>query len=356
MTSSFIKLIHNPLYSDSTYLPNSTKRIQCYQELIYLFWRLIQKNKLFLQYITQQPRVIDMLYSIITYLHEGRKDIAQLGLVHLLVFMLYFLSSHRDLVLQLNQPFNRKLAIDVPKFSGGTYVDYLFVVLFKIIRDSHKKLKYLWEYCLTIIANVSPYVQGISKLTSSKLLSLFKVLTNPKFIFRKEKNYRYCFYLIETFNNILQYQYISNLYLVYDLIHNQDLFYKLNDIKIEEDNERVTKEEMIKELNEGVWYAQLKAQLQTILSYLNNMIPKVQKVVETNSDENAILQFLTKTTVVGILPLPHPILIREYKNLLYVAEKFHTFIWGVIFINTYSLPLFNPKSMKLFVVNLDNTK
>jgi len=196
-----------------------------------LFWRIIQKNKLWLQYAVQQPRMIDMIYSIITYLHEGRKDISQLGFMHLLVQILYFLSSQRELALQMNNPFNRKITIDIPKFSAGTYVDYLFVVLFKIVRDSHKKLKYLWECCLTIITNISPYVQGISKLTSSKLLSLFKALTNPKFLFRKDKNHRYCFYLVEAFNNILQYQYNSNLFLVYDIIHHQELFIKLNNLK-----------------------------------------------------------------------------------------------------------------------------
>jgi len=104
------------------------------------------------------------------------------------------------------------------------------------------------------------------------------------------------------------------------------------------------------------WYKQLKLQLGTILSYLNNMIPKVQKLVETTSDEYSILQFLSKTTVVGILPLPHTIIIRTYNNSLYGAEKFHIFIWGVIFINTFNVPLFNAKSMKLFVVNLESPK
>lgn len=39
------RLLNNPIYASSTYLPNSTKKIECHQELLAFFWKLIQENQ-----------------------------------------------------------------------------------------------------------------------------------------------------------------------------------------------------------------------------------------------------------------------------------------------------------------------
>ncbi len=43
--------------------------------------------------------------------------------------------------------------------------------------------------------------------TSMKLMHLFKLLSRPKFLFGNERNHRYVFFLLEVFNNSIQYQY-----------------------------------------------------------------------------------------------------------------------------------------------------
>jgi hypothetical protein len=91
-------------------------------------------------------------------MHEARKDQAQLGVVHMITFMLLYLSGEREFAIQLNRPFNKYLSMDIPKFTGN-YADLLILVVIKLFIDGHRKLESLWECHLTVLANVSPYLK-----------------------------------------------------------------------------------------------------------------------------------------------------------------------------------------------------
>ena len=54
---------------------------------------------------------------------------------------------------------------------------------------------------------------------------------------------------------------------------------------------------------------------------------------ETNcSDENEVFAFLKKGTVVGMLPVPHPIFVRPFQYGDSFAYWFASYAWGVIFL------------------------
>lgn len=50
------------------------------------------------------------------------------------------------------------------------------------------------------------------------------------------------------------------------------------------------------------------------------------------TDESEILKFLQHGTLVGLLPVPHPILIRKYQPNAGTAMWFRTYMWGVIYL------------------------
>lgn len=56
------------------------------------------------------------------------------------------------------------------------------------------------------MANVSPYVKALSAAAAAKLVQLFDKFAKPKFLFAAERNHRLVYFLLETFNNIIQYQ------------------------------------------------------------------------------------------------------------------------------------------------------
>lgn len=50
------------------------------------------------------------------------------------------------------------------------------------------------------------------------------------------------------------------------------------------------------------------------------------------TDETEILKFLQHGTLVGLLPVPHPILIRKYQANSGTTMWFRTYLWGVIYL------------------------
>jgi hypothetical protein len=221
-----VRLLTNHVTANKTYLPGATKQITCHQEILAFFWQFIQVNRKFLDYILRRDDFVDVLYPIFHLIHEGRKDPAQLGLVHLGIFVLLFLSGEREFSITLNRALNKKILIDLPKFTGN-YADYLILVFIKIFIDGHKRLESLWECMLTIVANISPYIKSLSLVTAMRLLKLFGSLSRRSFLLQRERNHRYVFFLLEAFNNLLQYQYEGNTFLVYAVISQRSFFFKL---------------------------------------------------------------------------------------------------------------------------------
>lgn len=88
-----------------------------------------------------------------------------------------------------------------------------------------------------------------------------------------------------------------------------------------------------------MWLSQIlswksKLPLQTIMRLLQVLVPQVEKICIDKglTDESEILRFLQHGTLVGLLPVPHPILIRKYQANSGTAMWFRTYMWGVIYL------------------------
>lgn len=435
-----LRILNNPVTASNTYLPNSTKSVSCEQEMLTVFWQLIQLCRPFLSHTLRRDEFVELIYPVLHYVYQGRKDSAQLGRVHLGVFFLLYLSGEREFSIALNRPFNKPLVIDIPKFWNGTYADYLILVLIQMIVDGQRRLDSLWECLLTVLSNVSPYIKTLTMVTSTRLLKLFVTLSKRSWLLSREKNHRYVFFLLETFNNILQYQFEGNTALVYSIISYRDAFFKLLDItkppsitapapseivgdvnalEINESDEKVVeklpspstenhetsssaskpsepsssadKKEGSEEAGPSqqttaarssgpqamttagvlvvdkddsfhwtqewieTWAPRLP--IGTIIRFLNGIIPQIEAIVEgAATDQDLILNFLKKTTLVGILPVPHPILIRHYNANRQTHIWFLQYIWGVIFIRHYvETQAFTETTPRLFNARLPTT-
>lgn len=86
----------------------------------------------------------------------------------------------------------------------------------------------------------------------------------------------------------------------------------------------------------GEWVASWKSKLplQTIMRLLQVLVPQVEKICIDKglTDESEILKFLQNGTLVGLLPVPHPILIRKYQPNYGTIMWFRTYMWGVIYL------------------------
>ncbi|XP_030064185.1 protein HID1 [Microcaecilia unicolor] len=448
------RLLSNPLVQ--TYLPNSTKKIQFHQELLVLFWKLCDFNKKFLFFVLKSSDVLDILVPILFFLNDARADQSRVGLMHIGVFILLLLSGERNFGVRLNKPYSVRVPMDIPVFTG-THADFLIVVFHKIITSGHQRLQPLFDCLLTIIVNVSPYLKSLSMVAANKLLHLLEAFSTAWFLFSAVQNHHLVFFLLEVFNNIIQYQFDGNSSLVYAIIRKRTVFHQLANLPTDTASiqkalqrkkkspepisrtnsqdgvsmegsrpaapaepgtlkaslvatpgiEKLTEKSQVSEdgtmrsveteisqspaggspsarvsdtessnveavqsrrdhrrlssvsasgqwVPTSDWVVSWKAKLplQTIMRLLQVLVPQVEKICIDKglTDESEILKFLQHGTLVGLLPVPHPILIRKYQANSGTAMWFRTYMWGVIYLRNMDPPIWYDTDVKLFEI------
>ncbi|XP_071968559.1 protein HID1 [Engystomops pustulosus] len=445
------RLLLNPL--TQTYLPNSTKKIQFHQELLVLFWKLCDFNKKFLFFVLKSSDVLDVLVPILYFLNDARADQSRVGLMHIGVFILLLLSGERNFGVRLNKPYSVRVPMDIPVFTG-THADLLIVVFHKIITSGHQRLQPLYDCLLTIIVNVSPYLKSLSMVAANKLLHLLEAFSSPWFLFSSPQNHHLVFFLLEVFNNIIQYQFDGNSSLVYAIIRKRNVFHQLANLPSDTPSiqralqrkkktaeplsrtnsqdgasmegsrpaapaepgtlktsliatpgiEKLTEKSQVSEdgtlravdpevtsspgeghqsrplsdtesqnedaaqgrqsrrhsstssqwnpTTDWVMSWKVKLPLQTIMRLLQVLVPQVEKICIDKglTDESEILKFLQHGTLVGLLPVPHPILIRKYQANAGTAMWFRTYMWGVIYLRNMDPPIWYDTDVKLFEI------
>jgi len=105
------------------------------------------------------------------------------------------------------------------------------------------------------------------------------------------------------------------------------------------------------------WLTELKNSLplETVTRLLQHLVPVVDEIVAKRQgavDEQEILDVLQDIVMVGLLPVPHAIVIRKYQPNQYTALWFTAFMWGVIFLRNQSLPMFDGQCIELFQVSV----
>eukprot|EP00002_Diphylleia_rotans_P037128 TRINITY_DN8269_c0_g1_i3.p1 TRINITY_DN8269_c0_g1~~TRINITY_DN8269_c0_g1_i3.p1 ORF type:complete len:636 (-),score=120.11 TRINITY_DN8269_c0_g1_i3:344-2251(-) len=428
-------LLSNPVVASNTYLPGSTHSIECFQELLVLFWKIAEINQKFLNHVLTYEDVNEFVVPCLYYLSENRKDSARVGLIHVGVFSLLMLSGERQFGVQLNKPYTANLSMNIPVFYGN-HADLVILVLHKLIVDGNVRLNILFDCFLTIIVNISPYIKTLSMVASLKLMNMFEYLASPKFIYADKHNYRHVFYLVEAFNNIIQYQGDGNANLIYAIICRHKIFKELASVPLEapvmkkrinrieaalaasasssasrasalaltstqavspSDVTITTDAESAEKSGQSVpapsvateaepvttseassssaaqpsssasatekftptleWIESWKQKLpmQTILRLIEVIHPAIESFCSSSDDggnELKVLELIRKTTLVGLLPVPHPILTRKYRSHEPINIWFSSFIWGVIYVRNQSPPIFFGSKIKLFVVNV----
>nr|XP_040033132.1 protein HID1b isoform X4 [Gasterosteus aculeatus aculeatus] len=443
------RLMNNPLVQ--TYLPHSAKKIQFHQELLILFWKFCDYNKKFLFFVLKSSDVLDVLVPILFSLNDARADQSRVGLMHIGVFILLLLSGERNFGVRLNKPYALRVPMDIAVFTG-THADLLVLIFHKIITGGHQRLQPLFDCLLTIIVNISPYLKSLSMLAANKLLHLLEAFSTPWFLFSSPQNHHLVFFLLEVFNNIIQYQFDGNCNLVYAIIRKRNVFHQLanlpsdgasiqralqrkkkpgvsrsNSAEAESTDEstpavpagpgslkasleatpeidKITEKSQVsldgtmitvaepdsaqppaagESILEGdgevkpalrsaarsrlargwssgtrsartdwVSFWEIKLPLQTIMRLLQVLVPQVEKICIDKglTDESEILKFLQHGTLVGLLPVPHPILIRKYQANAGTAMWFRTYMWGVIYLRNVDPPIWYDTDIRLFEI------
>ncbi|KAI8817091.1 high-temperature-induced dauer-formation protein-domain-containing protein [Fimicolochytrium jonesii] len=473
--TGFCRILKNPLESANTYLPGSTKRVNLQAEVLMLFWKLMESNPKFQHQAMETDKILIVLASILYLAVEARNDPSQVGFLRMCSFLLHMLSQDRNFSVQLNGPFDHAAvgaaAKAVPNFTTGTWADFLFLAVHTLCTSTTRPPTSipLHEPLLTALANVSPYVKTLSVTTANKLLSLYSAFASPAFMLANEYNHKNVFYVLEVFNNLVQYQVTGNTPLLYALVRYKQKFYALHDLTFEHANaelqriralraqklqqagistpsttttptaatsntngdttppgetslptsrresevdhsedvgEVIPPQEGLSEKGKGKlpahvdseeggkndgdrvdgakadgkamvdergkfvptqeWFAYWHAHLplHTLLTLLSSLAPTIEQlcVEQGINDDRKVLEYLNSGTLVGVLPVPHPIFVRRFVGGVGVRVWFVGWFWGCVYMKSNAMgageaaklcpPIWTGTHIRLFTVRI----
>jgi hypothetical protein len=82
------------------------------------------------------------------------------------------------------------------------------------------------------------------------------------------------------------------------------------------------------------------------------MRPQVEKLCADKgvTDEAEILEFLHSGTLVGLLPVPHRILIRKHQSVPLCTVWYASYVTGVLYLRYMEPPIWHGTQVRLFRV------
>eukprot|EP00656_Telonema_subtile_P029196 TRINITY_DN3230_c0_g1_i2.p1 TRINITY_DN3230_c0_g1~~TRINITY_DN3230_c0_g1_i2.p1 ORF type:complete len:102 (+),score=34.92 TRINITY_DN3230_c0_g1_i2:189-494(+) len=88
---------------------------------------------------------------------------------------------------------------------------------------------------------------------------------------------------------------------------------------------------------------------QRLLAALGPKIDAACKA-DPNVAENSLLGLIQTCTMVGLLPVPHQILVRKYVQNANMNKWFTAYIWGTVYMHNQNPPVFDSEKIQLFTI------
>lgn len=315
--------------SQNTYLPGSVKDIQCKDEIIILLWVFIKHSPGFKEFLGSQENAYELFISLVQMLSS--QDFI---IISCTSYILLHLSTLRGVSSNLHHPFPN-MNMDLPLFYGN-YSDFIIIALSRIIFMNSVFYTPLHPYFFMIICNISPYVRSLCPISSQSLIRLLEKVSTRIFLLENEKNNYQLFYILETINNIIEYQWQASSVLILNLIRKKETLFKIFQIPERWEETKETSESWKTKDWFSKWAQLLPFDiLKCLMQYV---IPNLDAFTKLNpkASEDQILNHISQMTLIGLLPPPGRIITRviEVNNYSDIYEN--AYLWTFIYMK--SLP------------------
>jgi len=118
------------------------------------------------------------------------------------------------------------------KIVQATIGDLVVVALHGLITDADALFEPLNRLFVTILLNLSPYLKSLTPAGASRIVSLFERFARPSFLLKREDNHQFVFFLLETMNNLVQYNMHGHANLIYGLCRARKSIHDLQELQI----------------------------------------------------------------------------------------------------------------------------
>eukprot|EP00580_Thalassiosira_gravida_P016902 CAMPEP_0201662456 /NCGR_PEP_ID=MMETSP0494-20130426/4532_1 /ASSEMBLY_ACC=CAM_ASM_000839 /TAXON_ID=420259 /ORGANISM="Thalassiosira gravida, Strain GMp14c1" /LENGTH=1029 /DNA_ID=CAMNT_0048140817 /DNA_START=180 /DNA_END=3269 /DNA_ORIENTATION=+ len=396
-------------------MPNSPTRLECHQELLILLWKTLEENPLFLDFILTRCDVCELVTPICYLMYVSRKDAAQVGLIHICTFILLKLSGERSFGVSLNRPYRTKLPCDLPLFSGShadlisitlhkiiVNGSYRLVPLYSCFLTIVCNISPYWR-SMSLVASVklvnlfelfsSPKFLYSSEKSYRHLALLLEIFNNI-IQYQYNGNQHLVYAIVRRKDSFGR---LASLTLAKAIYQCNKAFPKSDEPEYDADAEEAAAQVAamtVQDVDEGgkplaakkgkgfngaakadgaeppprkkpprgrflpneAWMGEIKRSLplETCNRLLQHLVPVVDDMCRRKNgvvDEIEILEVFKDITMVGLLPVPHAIVIRKYQPNQYTSIWFTAFMWGVIFLRSQKPPIFDKECIELFQVS-----
>ena len=181
-------------------------------------------------------------------------------------------------------------------------------------------------------------------------------------------------YWLEVVNNLIQYQWAGCFNLTYQILRKKQLFVKLLTMDIREthsmeeakSDHRPTPERHDFSLTFNIpeeakawvptheWLQTWKDRLPiaAVQVLLDKLLPQVEEFCKQRQvkSELEVIDYIRQTSMVGLLPPPHRILMRKYETERSSEAWLSSYLWSNIYLKLKDVPLFDGQKIRLFEV------
>ena len=335
------ELIQMRIISQNTYLPGSVREIPYQPEVIVFFWLFIKFNPNFKTYLSTREDIYELFPPLVQFLSSADFYIGSIT-----TYIILHLSTYRVISCSLNNQFP-SITTDLPLFSGN-YGDFVIISLTRYIFTASSHYNLLIPYFLMAICNISAYLRTLCPLACSSLVRLLEKFSTKSQIFESATSHYSLFYVIESINNLIEYQWSAAPGLILALVRKRDIIGKVMTLSSKwEESTEVQAEWKTKQWFDG-WAQRLP--LGVISGVMQFFIPELEKFTKTNptiTDEN-IMNFIAGSTLIGIIP-PPPSIVTRNLELNSQSEYFeNAYMWTFVYLRSLPYELVPRDKIKLF--------
>ena len=126
------------------------------------------------------------------------------------VFWLQLNNHHLLLNISIQCTHKQMFGLNILLYTQNRWTKLFPVIFFNDMTlpcDICPKYLLITNRYLFFFSTVSPYLKSLSMVSSNKLLHLLEAFSTPWFLFSNPANHHLVFFLLEVFNNIIQYQF-----------------------------------------------------------------------------------------------------------------------------------------------------
>ena len=362
LVQGFERLLHSRYASESSYLPSSTKPVECEQELVLLLWLALSLNGNLVAALVADGMLPNLIASLCHLIFAWGGDLACASAVHLCILSMLTLSAEPEFASTVNQPCPRGIPLTgiAAAASAGSVGDLILgAVAYLILPQpdgvAEPRLRSVYPGALALLANIAPHVKQWASQCVGLLPRMLAALAAPPVLLADAGGAEHLIALLEAISLSLQYTHHSNYSLLHVLLLNAPLLQSIPDLALE----TAHPSEGVPDAFNGSgseneppfeptaeWAASVRARLpmKPILAALATLSPRVKRE-QLQLDLDQLPAALKKISLTAALPPPPPICMRRYQPNEHSHIWMTQVIWGLVY--SRNQDLFDARAVRL---------